>query len=135
MLARILKLHVSDFSKLNNTIKQFQGNITHRLYYMSHTSQTVMELEFIFLQLEQEIIKIRQGLDVTPTGKLSPALLPPHDLSLLLEQVAWILLTVVALLAGTSIENMFFLLSCCQGSGIRHSFRDTFFIQTTPEWH
>jgi exonuclease VII small subunit len=106
-LAKILKIQVSDLSKLNTTIKQLEANISHRLDYMAQISQTIRELEFFSLQLEQEITNFRQGLDVTSTGKLSAALLPPHNLSLLLQQVALKLPTDVALLAGTSLEDMF----------------------------
>ena len=59
------------------------------------------------MQLEQEFIKIRQGLDVTSTGKLSAELLPPQNLSQILQQVALRLLTDVSLLAGSSLEDMF----------------------------
>jgi ABC-type transporter Mla subunit MlaD len=45
-LAKILKIQVSDLSKLNTTIKQLEGNISHRLDYMAQISQTVRELEF-----------------------------------------------------------------------------------------
>jgi polyhydroxyalkanoate synthesis regulator protein len=48
-LARIFKLQVSDLSKLNNTIRQYEGNITHRLDYMTRISQTVRELDFFSL--------------------------------------------------------------------------------------
>ena len=54
------------------------------------------------MQLEQEFIKIRQGLDVTSTGKLSAELLPPHNLSQVLQQVALRLPT-----DGTNLEGMF----------------------------
>jgi hypothetical protein len=74
---------------------------------MTNASQTVRELEFFSLQLEQAFIKIRQGLDVTSTGKLSAELLPPHNLSQILQQVALRLPTDVSLLAGTSLEDMF----------------------------
>jgi len=62
--------------KLNGTIKGIETNIMKRLELMANASQTVRELEFFCLQLEQEFIKIRQGLDVTSTGKLSAELLP-----------------------------------------------------------
>ena len=81
--------------------------MTNRLELVANASQTVRELEFFCLQLEQEFIKIRQGLDVTSTGKLSAELLPPHNLSQILQQVALRLPTDVSLLAGTSMEDMF----------------------------
>jgi hypothetical protein len=107
LLARILKLQVNDVLKLNSTIKELEGKLIHRIELMANASQTVRELEFFSLQLEQEFIKIRQGLDVTSTGKLSAALLPPHNLSQILQQVALRLPTDVSLLAGTSLEDMF----------------------------
>jgi len=73
---------------------------------MAYASQTIRELEFFGLQLEQEFIKIRQGLNVTSTGKLSAELLPPQNLSQILQQVALRLPTDVSLLAGTSLEDM-----------------------------
>ena len=78
-----------------------------RLDRMANASQTIRELEFFSLQLEQEFIKIRHGLDVTSTGKLSAELLPPHNLSQILQQVALRLPADVSLLAGTSLEDMF----------------------------
>ena len=74
---------------------------------MANTSQTIRELEFFCLQLEQDFIKIRQGLDVTSTGKLSAGLLPPHNLSQILQQVALKLPNDATLLAGTNLEDMF----------------------------
>lgn len=59
------------------------------------------------MQLEQEFMKIRQGLDVTSTGKLSAELLPPQNLSQILQQVVLRLPTDVSLLAGTNLEDMF----------------------------
>jgi hypothetical protein len=55
---------------------------------MINISQATRELEFFCLPLEQEFIKIQEGLDVTSTGKLSPVLLPPHNLSNILQQIA-----------------------------------------------
>jgi hypothetical protein len=75
---------------------------------MANASQTIRELEFFCLQLEQEFIKIRQGLDVTSTGKLSAELLPPHNLSQILQQFALKLPTDVLPLAGTSLKICLF---------------------------
>jgi len=74
---------------------------------MANASQTVRKLEFFCLQLKRKFIKIRQGLDVTYTGKLSAKLLPPHNLSQVLQQVALRLPTEVSLIAGTNLEDMF----------------------------
>jgi hypothetical protein len=72
-----------------------------------NVSQNVRELEFFCLQLEQEFIKIQEGLNVTSTGKLSAVLLPPHNLSQILQQVTLKLPNDVSLLAGTNLEDMF----------------------------
>jgi hypothetical protein len=81
LLARILKMKIIDIMKLNGTIKEIETNILKRLELMANASKTVRELESFCLQLEQDFIKIRQGLDVTSMGKLSAELLPPHNQS------------------------------------------------------
>ena len=105
LLARILKLQVN-IAKLNATVEELETTLISQIEHMANASQTVRELEFFSLQLEQEFIKIRQGLDVTSTGKLSAELLAPHNLSLKL-QVALRLPTDVSLLTGTNLEDMF----------------------------
>ena len=107
LLARILKLQVSNFLKLNKTVNALEGNFMQQLERMANASQTIRELEFFGLQLEQQFIKIRQGLEVTSTGKLSAELLPPQNLSQILQQIVLSLPTDVLLLAGTSLEDMF----------------------------
>ena len=47
------------------------------------------------------------GIRLTSTGKLSAALLPPSNLSQILQRCALRLPTDVSLLAGTSLEDMF----------------------------
>ena len=74
---------------------------------MANARQAVTELELFCLQLQQEFIKIRQDLDLSSTGKLSAELLPPHNLSQVLQQVALRLPTDVPLIAGTKLEDMF----------------------------
>jgi hypothetical protein len=61
LLARILKLQVSDIMKINGTVREIEANMIRWLEFMANTSQTFRELEFFCLQLEQEFIKIRQG--------------------------------------------------------------------------
>jgi hypothetical protein len=92
---------------LNETVNALEGNFARQLERMAIASQNVRELEFFVLQLEQEFMKIRQGLDVTSTWKLSAELLPPQNFSQILQQVALRLPTDVSLLAGSSLEDMF----------------------------
>jgi hypothetical protein len=86
--AGILKLQVGNLMKLNETVEAVEERLINRLERLANASQTIRELEFFSLQLEQEFIKIRQGLDITSTGKLSAELLPPQNLSQILQQVA-----------------------------------------------
>jgi uncharacterized protein YoxC len=79
LLARTLKSLVFGVANLNDTVKLLEANVSKRIELMANVSQKVQELEFFCLQLEQDFIKIRQGLDVTSTGKLSAGLLPPHN--------------------------------------------------------
>jgi len=109
LLARILKLEAGNFMKLNETVAEVEERLMNRLDRMADASQAIRELQFFSLQLEQEFIKIRQGLDVTSTGKLSAELLPPHNLSQILQQVALRLPADVSLLAGTSLEDVYLL--------------------------
>jgi uncharacterized protein YoxC len=107
LLARTLKSLVFDVVNLNDTVKLLEANISKRIELMANVSQTVRELEFFCLQLEQDFINIRQGLDVTSTGKLSAGLLPPHNLSQILQQVTLRLPNDATLIAGTDLEDMF----------------------------
>jgi hypothetical protein len=59
LLARVLKLQVNDLAKLNSKVKELDKNWTARLELLANVSQTVRELEFFCLQLEQECIKVR----------------------------------------------------------------------------
>lgn len=72
---------------------------------MANVSQAVQELEFFSLQLKQDFIKIRQRLDVTSTGRLSAGLLPPHNLSQILQQVALRLPNDTTLIARINLED------------------------------
>jgi hypothetical protein len=88
LLARTLNTLVFDGLNLNETVKQLEVNLVKRPELQANVSQTVRELEFFSLQLEQDLLKIRQGLNVTSIGKFSAALLPLDNLSQILQQVA-----------------------------------------------
>jgi hypothetical protein len=94
-------------ANLNETVEHLESSVFRRVELMANISQTIRELEFFCLQLEQDFIKIRQGLDVTSTGKLSAGLLPPHNVSQILQQVALRLPNDATLIAGTNLEDMF----------------------------
>jgi uncharacterized protein YoxC len=81
LLARTLKTLVFGVANLNDIVRLLETNVTKHIELMANVSQTVRELEFFYLQLKQDFIKIRQGLDVTSTGKLSAGLLPPHNVT------------------------------------------------------
>jgi len=56
-------MQVNDIMRLNGTIKEVESNILKGLELMANASETVRELEFFCMQLEQEFIQIRQGSD------------------------------------------------------------------------
>jgi hypothetical protein len=60
VLARILKLEVGNLMKLNETVEAVEERLINRLERMANASQTIRELEFFSLQLEQGFIKMRQ---------------------------------------------------------------------------
>ena len=62
-MVRILKPEVGNLMKLNETVGAVEEGLINRLERMANASQTIRELEFFSLQLEQEFIKIGQGLD------------------------------------------------------------------------
>lgn len=60
LLARILKLLISNFMKLNDMIKMLEWNVLSRLEYMANTSLTIRELDFLFA--------VRTRVYENPTG-------------------------------------------------------------------
>jgi hypothetical protein len=107
LLARTLRSLVYDILKLNGTVSHIAEEVDTRLEDMMNITQATRELEFFCLQLEQEFIKIQEGLDVTSTGKLPTVYLPPHNLSQTLQQIVLTLPSDMSLVAGTGLEDMF----------------------------
>jgi hypothetical protein len=107
ILARTLKTMVYDILNLNRSLEVVGSVVINQVESMVNVSGIIREIEFLSLQLEQEFIKLHEGLDVTSTGKLSAVLLPPHNLSQILQQVALKLPSDVSLLAETNLEDMF----------------------------
>lgn len=67
-MARTLKSLVFYVVKLND-VKHLESNLMKRMVLIANVRQTVWELEFFPLQLEQDLIIIREGLDVTSTDR------------------------------------------------------------------
>jgi hypothetical protein len=65
------------------------------------------ELEFMVIQLQQSVMRLQEGLDTSATGRLSSVLIPPHNLSKILQDVMLKLPQDVSLIAGFTIENMY----------------------------
>ena len=60
-LARILKLQVSNFLKLNETVSALEGNFMHQLERMANASQNIRELEFLYCNLNKNLSKLGKG--------------------------------------------------------------------------
>jgi hypothetical protein len=54
---------------LNETVKQLEVKLSKLIELLANPSQTVGEVQFFSLQLEEDFFQIRQGLDLTSTGK------------------------------------------------------------------
>jgi hypothetical protein len=65
------------------------------------------ELQFMVIQLQQSVLRLQEGLDISATGRLSSVLIPPHNLSKILQEVILKLPQDVLLIAGFTIENMY----------------------------
>jgi hypothetical protein len=65
------------------------------------------ELEFVAMQLQQSVMRLQEGLETSATGRLFSILIPPHNLSKILEEVILKLSQDVSLIAGFIIENMY----------------------------
>jgi hypothetical protein len=69
-------------------------------------SSSMRELEFTALRLQQDLMQLHEGLDVTSSGRLSSVLIPPNNLSALLQQIALRLPRDVSFITSTDIDNM-----------------------------
>lgn len=67
----------------------------------------MQELEFTVIQLQKEFVQLQGGMETSATGRLSSVLIPPHNLSKFLQEVALWLPPDASLLAGSSMENMY----------------------------
>jgi hypothetical protein len=69
-------------------------------------SPVMREIEFTALQLQQAFVQLQQGLETNATGRLSSVLIPPYNLSKILQEVT-LRLPHVSLIAASDIDNMY----------------------------
>ncbi|XP_039299556.1 uncharacterized protein LOC120355274 [Nilaparvata lugens] len=73
-----------------------------------HAVNSLMrELELSLLQVQKELLELRQSLEDTSAGKLSSLLVPPQNLSLIMQQVVGKLPTGLSLLTTTEIDQIY----------------------------
>ncbi|PNF23241.1 hypothetical protein B7P43_G17645 [Cryptotermes secundus] len=65
------------------------------------------ELDFMAVQLQQSVMLLQEGLETNATGRLSSDLIPPHNLSMILQQVILKLPQDISLIAGFTVDNMY----------------------------
>jgi hypothetical protein len=73
----------------------------------SNVSRAMRELEFTVMQLQQEVEQLQEGFETSATGRLSLVLIPPHNLSKILQEVTLRLLQDDSLRAASNVENMY----------------------------
>jgi ABC-type transporter Mla subunit MlaD len=106
-VARILKRVIIQALIRQKTWNDTVQNLEKLVDYQSNISRTMRELEFMVIQLQQSILRLQEGLDTSATGRLSSVLIPPHNLSKILQEVIFKLPPDVSLVAGFTIENMY----------------------------
>jgi hypothetical protein len=105
-LAHILKSVINSFAcqqTLDNTVQHLEALI----HFQSNISRVMRELEFTVIQLRQLVMNLREELATSATGRLSSVLIPPHNLSKILQEVILKLPEDVSVIAGFSVEDMY----------------------------
>jgi hypothetical protein len=87
----------------NETMEHFEYIVEHQL----NMSRLMRKLEFTVLQLQQAVLRLKEGLEVSAMGRLSSVSIPPHNLSSILQGIILKLPQDISLIAGNTIENMY----------------------------
>jgi hypothetical protein len=90
-----------------NKVGDAVQNLETLVYFQANISRTMRELEFTVLQLQQSVIQLQEGLEISAAGRLSSVLIPPHNLSKILQEVTLRLPQDISLIAGSNVENMY----------------------------
>jgi transcription initiation factor TFIID subunit TAF12 len=87
-VARTLRQVVFDVVYLNRTISSVTDKTRIAFEVQKNISRTMRELEFTVLRLQQELMQLHEGIDISSSGRLSSVLVPPNNISSLLQQTA-----------------------------------------------
>jgi hypothetical protein len=105
--ARILRQIVFEIVTVNNTLLAADDRLEAVFEIQRNISSSMRELEFTAPRLQQELMQLHEGLDVTSSGRLSSVLIPLNNLSALLQQIALKLPRDVSFITSTDIDNMY----------------------------
>jgi hypothetical protein len=92
--------------KINYTIREELHQVKKIMEVQRNVSIIMRNLEFSALRLQQRLIQLHEGIDVSSSGRLSSVLVPPHNLSALLQQIVLKLPRDVSFLTGTEVDYM-----------------------------
>jgi hypothetical protein len=82
-------------------------NLETVIHFQANVSRNMRELEFTVTQLQQSVIQLQEGLEISAAGRLSSVSVPPHNLSKILQEVTLRLSQDISLIAGFNVENMY----------------------------
>jgi hypothetical protein len=77
--ARILRQIVFEVINVNCTLLNADDRLEAAFEIQRNISSSMRELEFTALRLQQELMQLHEGLDVTSSGRLSSVLIPPNN--------------------------------------------------------
>ncbi|XP_039279776.1 uncharacterized protein LOC120350448 [Nilaparvata lugens] len=103
----LLDVILQQGSQMNRTIRSELEIIEQALGQTHSVNSLMRELEITLLQVQKELLELRQSLEDTTAGKLSSLLLPPQNLSVILQQVVNKLPTGLSLLTTTDIDQIY----------------------------
>ncbi|PNF19103.1 hypothetical protein B7P43_G10550 [Cryptotermes secundus] len=106
-VTRVLKSVITNALTYQKSVEDEIQNLKTLINFQANVSRVMRELEFTVMQLQQSVIQLQEGLEISAVGRLSSVLIPPHNLSKILQEVALRLPQDVSLIAGFTVENMY----------------------------
>ena len=106
-VTRVLKSVITNALTYQKSVEDEIQNLKTLINFQANVSRVMRELEFTVMQLQQSVIQLQEGLEISAAGRLSSVLIPPHNLSKILQEVALRLPQDVSLIAGFTVENMY----------------------------